>query len=92
VEDDMNVYGINTKSVLASTGGIFYIQVKINGDVVASWNRYVNQTIYQPYYHSADVSLGVTAGDTLTYFIYGGTVSNPAGGITGVNYVELCAE
>lgn len=89
-EENMAVKTINTKSILASTGGTFYIQVKINDNVEASWSQYVSSVTYQPYYHSADVSLNVNAGDTIAYYIYGGTYSTPVGGILGVNYVELC--
>jgi len=52
----------------------------------------VNSTLYQPYYHTKQVSLNILPGDTITYFIYGGTMSTPAGGITGENYVEVCEE
>lgn len=88
-ETSMQIASIETKSILASNSGTFHIQVKINGDVVASWSQYVNST-YTPYYHLAGVDLSLNAGDTITYFIYNGTMSTPAGGITGVNYVELC--
>ncbi len=52
---------IKTKSILASNGGTFYIQVRINGNVEASWSQYVSSVSYQPYYHSAGVSLAVNA-------------------------------
>ena len=91
-ESSMEISSVETKSVLASTSGTFYIQVKINSSVIASWSQFVNNTTYTPYYHSADVSTTVNPGDTITYFINGGTMSTPAGGITGVNYLEVCEE
>jgi len=58
--------------------------------VVASWSQFVNNSTYTAYDHSSPVSFTLNPGDTITYFIFGGTMSTPAGGITGVNYVRLC--
>ena len=84
----MAVRTVNVKSVLATGSSVtFYIQVRINGNTVASWSQYVNSTTYRDYYHSADVSLDMHAGDTITYRI---SVGSGVGGLLGVNYVQLC--
>ncbi|MFO7742596.1 MAG: S8 family serine peptidase [Anaerolineae bacterium] len=87
---DMAVREVEVKSVLASPGGTFHILVKINGNTVASWDQYVNDTTFKAYYHSAEVSFDMNAGDSIVYHIYGGTFSNPVGGISGMNYIKLC--
>ncbi len=90
-ENDLTVNKVEVGSRLASYGGTFYIQVKINGSEVASWDQYVGSTTYQFYTHSADVDFNLNVNDTITYHIYGGTFSNPVGGIADAeNYVTLC--
>ncbi|MCK4389834.1 MAG: chitobiase/beta-hexosaminidase C-terminal domain-containing protein [Desulfobacterales bacterium] len=94
-ENNMTVQTIEVRSVLASksSGGTFHIQVKINGNVEAEWDQYVQDTTFKPYTHSANVNINLQAGDTITYHIYGGTFSDSVGGIYGdyENYVKLCA-
>ena len=89
-EKTMVVKALEVKSVLGSNGGTFHVQIKINDTLVASWDHYVNSTLYQSYVHEEDVNLNLNIGDKITYRIYGGTQSSPVGGITGENYVKLC--
>lgn len=91
-QTDMVVNQVATTSVLASTGGTFQILIQINGETIASWVQAVNNPVYQPYLHEALVDRPLQIGDTITYFIFGGTMSDPAGGISGVNSVSLCAQ
>ena len=92
-ENTMQVDTIEAKSVLAtSSSRTFYIQIKVNDTIVASWDQTVNSSTFQPFTHTASVDLDLKAGDKITYFIYGGTLSSPVGGILGINYVKLCQE
>jgi PKD repeat protein len=87
-DGDMAVRTVQVKSVLAtSSGRTFYIQVRINGNTVASWSQYVNSTTYEAFYHSADVAFDMHTGDTITYHI---RVGSGVGGIAWMNYVKLC--
>lgn len=88
-ENNMNIQQIEIKSVLASYGGTFHIQILIEGDVLASWDQYVSNTTYTSYTHSKDVTYTMYEGDTIQYKIWGGSFSNPVGGISGENYVKL---
>lgn len=87
---DMRVKRVETKSILATLSGItFTIQVRINGNTVASWTQYVNDSYYKAYYHSANVEFDLAEGDTITYYIKSNTGS-PVAAIRGVSYVKLC--
>jgi len=92
-KNTMKIDTIEAKSVLATSSmGTFNIQIKVNDIIVASWAQTVNNNTFQPYTHTATVNINLKAGDTITYFIYGGTLSTAVGGILGVNYVKLCHE
>lgn len=90
-QNNMALQTIDVKSVLAAyaPGGSFHIEIRIRGDLVASWDQYVSSETYQEYYHSKDVNVNLYEGDAIQYKIYGGTFSTPVGGILGVNYVKL---
>lgn len=88
-ENNMTVETIEIKSVLASSGGTFHIQIRIEGNLVASWDQYVNSTTFHDYFHSKTVSVELHEGDEIEYKIYGGSFSTPVGGIRGINYVKL---
>ena len=92
-KNTMKVDTIEAKSVLATDSmGTFHIQIKVNDIIVASWAQNVDNINFQPYTHTATVNLDLKAGDTITYFIYGGTFNTAVGGILGENYVKLCHE
>jgi hypothetical protein len=89
-QNTMTIESVETKSVLATARGLtFTIRVKINDVTIATWSQYVNNTTFQAYYHSANVSYQLNQGDKVTYFI-----SAPAGSgeaaIAWYNYVKLC--
>ena len=89
-DNTMTIETVETKSVLASTRGItFHIYVKINGNTIASWSQYVNDTTYRDYYNDADVTYSLNAGDTITYKITASAGSGEAA-IAWDNYVKLC--
>ena len=89
-QNTMTLESVETSSRLATTRGLtFTIRVKINDSTIASWSQYVNNTTYASYYHDADLTYTLNAGDKVTYFI-----SAPAGSgeaaIAWYNYVKLC--
>jgi hypothetical protein len=86
----MMIQTIEVKSVLASTGGTFHLELKLNDTTIDSWDHYVDSITYQDYVHENTLSVSMQAGDTITYRIYGGTSTTPVGGLAGANYVKLC--
>ena len=93
-ENTMHVDNINVKSVLASDGGTFFIEIYIKGSLVAEWDQYVHNTTFDDYYHSKQVNIELEKGDNIQYKIWGGDPWNqdPMGGIMGINYVKLSGE
>ncbi len=91
-ENDMVVEAIETKSVLASAGGTFHIEVRIQGNIVANWDQYVNDEQFTPYFHNKDVSYSLQQGNIIVYKIYGNSSTTPTGGILGINYVKLIGQ
>ena len=92
-EKRMTVKTVEVKSVLGPMdyGGTFYIEARINGDTVASWSQYVGADApFKAYYHSAGVSFDLEPGDKITYFVYGGTMMEPVGALSGGGYIRLC--
>jgi len=88
-ENNMFVQNIETKSVLASDGGTFHIEISIQGNLVANWDQYVDDVQFTPYYHNKQVSYNLQQGDLIVYKIYGNSSVTPTGGILGINYVKL---
>lgn len=88
-ENNMLVQNIETKSVLASDGGTFHIEISIQGNLVANWDQYVDDVQFKPYYHNKQVSYNLQQGDLIVYKIYGNSSVTPTGGILGINYVKL---
>ena len=91
-DNNMNIETIEVKSVLASTGGTFHIEVRIQDNIVAEWDQYVNDTQFTPYYHTKYVSYSLHEGDIIVYKIYGNSSSTSTGLISGINYVKLTGE
>lgn len=89
-ENTSTITSIEVKSILASYGGTFFLELKLNGTVIDSWSHYVNSTTYKPYIHQKNLSFDLRAGDIITYFIYGGSFYDPVGGLLDENYVKLC--
>lgn len=93
---NLSVQTITVKSVLATaSAGTFHIQIKHNNNVIVSRDQYVNSSTFKAYSQSANVSVNLKVGDTITYYIYGGTMSTSVGAILqggsiGVNQVRLC--
>ena len=88
-ENNMTVETIDVKSVLASDGGTFHIEIRVEGNLIANWDQYVSSTNFMDYLHTKSVSIALHAGDAIEYKIWGGTSSTPVGGIRGISYVKL---
>ncbi len=88
-ENNMTVETIDIKSVLASEGGTFHIEIRIEGNLVANWDQYVNSTTFADYFHTKQLSQALHVGDEIEYKIWGGSISTPVGGIRGISYVKL---
>ena len=88
-ENNMVVQSIETKSVLAADGGTFHIEIRIQDNLVANWDQYVNDVQFTPYFHNKQVSYTLQQGDLIVYKIYGNSSTTPTGGILGINYVKL---
>jgi len=92
-ENDMVVQNLEVKTVsirfpVPGVPGVYFaltVQIQINGTLVASWVAENGTDI-----HSETVYFNLNVGDTITYRIYGGTMSDPGGVISGPNYVKLC--
>lgn len=91
-ENNMNIESIEVKSVLASTGGTFHIEVKIQDNVVAEWDQYVNETQFTPYYNTKYISYALHEGDNIVFKIYGNSSTTYTGAISGINYLKLTGE
>jgi hypothetical protein len=88
-ENTMIVDKIEVKSVLASNGGTFHIEISIQDSLIAKWDQYVNDTQYKPYIHTKQVSYSLSEGDTIVYKIYGNQFWTPEGGLLGINHVKI---
>ena len=69
----------------------FHVEVKINENIIASWDPYWAYTWSGFENNSASTSVDVYEGDTVTFFIQGDYWSSIYPGVvTGPNYVRLC--
>ena len=89
-ENDMIVTSILTSSRIAAWDGTLTIQVKINSEVVAEWDHYIQDTYYSSYIDYKGVNVELRKGDTITYFIYNS--SGGPGATRGDNYIQLCGD
>ena len=91
-KNTMTVDTIEVKSVLASNGGTFHIEISIRDSLIANWDQYVNDVQYKPYIHTKQVSYSLSEGDTIVYKIYGNQFWTPEGGLLGINHVKLIGQ
>jgi len=75
-KNTMTVDTIEVKSVLASNGGTFHIEISIRDSLIANWDQYVNDVQYKPYIHTKQVSYSLSEGDTIVYHALTGTGGN----------------
>jgi hypothetical protein len=92
-ENNLNLNFVTLYVLLAGPGTYqAHIQIKKNDEVVASWDQNIT-TAYTYYTLTNGISGYLRTGDTISFFIFGGSSSTPGGAVAdGDNYLELCGE
>ena len=92
-ENNLSLNSVTLHVLLAGPGNYqAHIQIKINDEVVASWDQNITTT-YAYFTLTDDINGNLRTGDTISFFIYGGSSSTPGGAIQdGDNYLEICGE
>ena len=88
-ENDLTISSVQVHSFLGGpNGAAAHIQLKINGAVIADRDQLLTTT-YTYYTYDATVNEDMLAGDIITFFIFGGSLSTAGGAVgSGDNWVN----